>query len=188
MDAASLGRRARVLHLLGENRDRRGDLAGALSLFQEAAKSTGELLARAPNDPARIYDHAQSVYWVGYVAWRRGHDDEARQAFLDYQRLADRLVAIDPKNAAWRGEVVYANSDLGTVFLADGEAAAAEAAYRRAVDDGERLARAAPDDRGLQFDLAQESRCPWRARSTCWAASTSRQVISPPRASLTSGC
>jgi tetratricopeptide (TPR) repeat protein len=155
MDAASLGRRARVLHLLGEIRDRRGDLAGALRLFQEAAKSTRELLARAPNDPQRIYDHAQSVYWVGYVAWRRGHDDEARHAFLDYQRLADRLVAIDPKNTAWRSEVVYANSDLGAVLLADGQADAAAVAYQRAVDDGERLVKAAPDDRGPQFDLAQ---------------------------------
>ncbi|HXQ12456.1 MAG TPA: toll/interleukin-1 receptor domain-containing protein [Caulobacteraceae bacterium] len=155
MDAASLGRRARVLHLLGEIRDRRGDLAGALALFQEAARSTGELLARAPDDPQRIYDHAQSVYWVGYVAWRRGHDNQARRAFLDYQHLADRLVAIDPKNAAWRGEVVYANSDLGTVFLADGEADAAATAYQRAVEDGERLVQAAPSDRGPQFDLAQ---------------------------------
>ncbi len=155
MDDAALGRRARVLHMLGEIRDRRGDLAGALALFQEAARSTRELLARAPNDPQRIFDHAQSVYWVGYVAWRRGHDDEARRAFRDYQTLADRLVAIDPKNAAWREEVVYANSDLGAVFLADGEAPAAAAAYQRAVDDGERLVQAAPDDRGRQFDLAQ---------------------------------
>jgi tetratricopeptide (TPR) repeat protein len=155
MDDAALGRRARVLHMLGEIRDRRGDLAGALALFQEAARSTRELLARAPNDPQRIFDHAQSVYWVGYVAWRRGHDDEARRAFRDYQTLADRLIAIDPKNAAWREEVVYANSDLGAVFLADGEASAAAAVYQRAVDDGERLVQAAPDDRGRQFDLAQ---------------------------------
>jgi hypothetical protein len=155
IDAASLGRRARVLHMLGEIRDRRGDLAGALRLFQEAARTTGELLRRAPNDPQRIFDHAQSVYWVGYVAWRRGHDDDARLAFLDYQRLADRLVAIDPKNAAWRSEVVYANSNLGTLLLADGEADAAAAAYRRAVADGERLAQAAPSDSGLQLDLAQ---------------------------------
>ncbi len=155
MDDASLGRRARVLHMLGEIRDRRGDLAGALALFQEAARSTRELLLRAPDDPQRIFDHAQSVYWVGYVAWRRGHDDEARRAFRDYQTLADRLVAIDPKNAAWREEVVYANSDLGAVFLADGEAPAAAAAYQRAVDDGERLVQAAPQDRGRQFDLAQ---------------------------------
>jgi hypothetical protein len=80
LDAQSLGRRARVLHMLGEISDRRGDLGAALNFFREASKSTGENLTRRPNDPQLIFDHAQSVYWVGYVAWRRGQDDDARQA------------------------------------------------------------------------------------------------------------
>src|SRR5579871_2406790 len=155
MDAASLGRRARVMHMLGDIRDRRGDLAGALELFKEAGASTAELLARAPNDPQRIFDHAQSVYWIGYVAWRRGHDADADRAFAAYQALANRLVAIDPKNEAWQDEVVYANSNLGTVELADGDAAGAEAAFQRALVVSRRLAAAAPADRERQMDLGQ---------------------------------
>ncbi|HXQ47200.1 MAG TPA: toll/interleukin-1 receptor domain-containing protein, partial [Caulobacteraceae bacterium] len=155
LDAASLGRRARVLHMLGEIKDRRGDLAGALSLFQEAAKSTAELLARAPNDPQRIFDHAQSVYWVGYVAYRRGRDDEAREAFLEYRRLADRLVAIDPNKAIWRSEVAYANQNLGVVLLTDGQADDAVQAFQRAVDEHRRLAQSSPGDSELATDVGQ---------------------------------
>jgi tetratricopeptide (TPR) repeat protein len=154
LDAESLGRRARVLHLLGEIRDRRGDLAGALGLFQEAAKSTGALLARAPDDPRRIFDHAQSTFWVGDVAYRRGHDDDARRAFTEYQRLADRLVQIDPGNKKWRNEVEYASSDLGTLLLDDGQPGGAAQAYQRAVDISESLARDGAGDRNRQWDLA----------------------------------
>ncbi|HEX4197999.1 MAG TPA: TIR domain-containing protein [Caulobacteraceae bacterium] len=155
LDAASLGRRARVLQLLGEIRDRRGDLDAALRLFKEAAASTGELLRRHPNDPQRIYDHAQSVFWVGYMASRRGQDDEALRAYQDYERLADQLVRIDPNNADWRAEVDYADWDVGSVLLDEGRADEAAASFQRALSIGSDLARRAPADRDRQFNLGQ---------------------------------
>lgn len=71
LDADALGRRARALHLVGEVRELRGDSEGALASFHAAGDTTAELLARDPNDGQRIYDHAQSVFWIGYVAWQR---------------------------------------------------------------------------------------------------------------------
>jgi hypothetical protein len=64
LDAESLGRRARALHLIGEIAERRGQLAAAEQRFTEAARSTAERLARAPDDGERLFDHAQSEYWV----------------------------------------------------------------------------------------------------------------------------
>ncbi len=155
LDAESLGRRARVLHLLGEIRDRRGDLGAAETFFRAAAQSTGELVARRPNDGQLIFDHAQSVYWVGYMAWRRGHDEVARSQFLEYKRLAERLTALDPRNRDWQAEVGYANSNLGTVAFDDGDGEEARAAFARQLAILEALARNAPDDRERQMDLGQ---------------------------------
>jgi tetratricopeptide (TPR) repeat protein len=155
LDGASLGRRARVLHLLGEIRDRRGDLDAALKLFEEASTSTGELLKRQPNDAQRIFDHAQSVYWVGYIAARRGHADAALREYQDYARLADQLAKIDPKNADWRAEVDYANLDMGVALLDQGRADEAAAAFERALAIGADVARRAPANRDRQFDLGQ---------------------------------
>ena len=95
LDADSLGRRARALHLIGEVDDLRGNLDHALDVFEQAARSTSELLARAPNDGQRIFDHAQSMYWVGYIAWQRGDNAIAEKGFNEYRALADRLVALD---------------------------------------------------------------------------------------------
>jgi tetratricopeptide (TPR) repeat protein len=155
LDADSLGRRARALHLIGEVDDLRGNLDHALDVFEKAARSTSELLARAPNDGQRIFDHAQSVYWVGYVAFQRGQNDVAEKRFNEYRDLAERLVAIDPNKAEWQAEVGYAYSNLGTLLIKEGRAAEAAAAFERSLAISAPLAKAAPDDATLQLEAAQ---------------------------------
>ncbi|MGH8172161.1 MAG: TIR domain-containing protein [Rhodanobacteraceae bacterium] len=155
LDADELGRRARALHLIGEVDDLRGNLDEALGVFNEAAESTGELLARAPNDAQRIFDHAQSVYWVGYVAFQRGQNDVAENAFIEYRNLAEQLVALDPAKSDWQAEVEYAYSNLGTLLIKQGRSAEAAAAFERSLAISSALARAAPDDVDRQLEDAQ---------------------------------
>jgi tetratricopeptide (TPR) repeat protein len=156
LDADSLGRRARALHLIGEVDDLRGNLDHALDVFQKAARSTSELLARAPNDGQRIFDHAQSVYWVGYVAWQHGDAAIAEKAFNDYRTLADRLVAIDASNPDWQAEVASANSNLGTLLIGQRRLEEAQAAFERSHKVDAELVRADPSvDRKL--GLAQDN-------------------------------
>jgi tetratricopeptide (TPR) repeat protein len=134
LDADSLGRRARALHLIGEVDDLRGNPDHALDVFKQAALSTSELLARAPDDGARIFDHAQSVYWVGYVAWQHGDVAVAEKAFNEYRAHADRLVAIDPENPDWQAEVAAANSNLGTLLIGQRRLDESKAAFERSRD------------------------------------------------------
>jgi tetratricopeptide (TPR) repeat protein len=117
LDADSLGRRARALHLIGEIAERRGSLEDAMRVFQRAADSTAELMARDPHDAQRIFDHAQSVYWVGYIARRRGQVAQAEASFREYQVLAQQLIGIDPRNVDWRIETAYAAQNLGVLYL-----------------------------------------------------------------------
>ncbi len=117
LDANSLGRRARALHLIGELREQRGQLDAAQAAFQRAAESTAQLLRRAPRDTQRIFDHAQSVYWVGYLSRLRGRMPEAERAFREYVRLADLLVQLDGQNLDWQIEAAYARDNVGVVLL-----------------------------------------------------------------------
>jgi len=117
LDANSLGRRARALHLIGELREQRGQLDAAQAAFQRAAESTAQLLRRAPRDTQRIFDHAQSVYWVGYLSRLRGRMPEAERAFREYVRLADLLVRLDGQNLDWQIEAAYARDNVGVVLL-----------------------------------------------------------------------
>lgn len=130
LNADELGRRARALQLIGEIREQRGDLAGADTAFRQAAAATADVLALAPNDPRRIFDHAQSMYWVGYVAWSRHLTMQSEGAFREYLALARRLVHIDRTNPAWQLEVAYAAQNLGNLLLDDGRNNEALAVFR----------------------------------------------------------
>lgn len=151
LDANSFGRRSRALHLIGEIRVQRGRLAEALTAFESAAATTAQALARTPGDGQRIYDHAQSVYWVGFIAWRRGQMQQAQQAFLEYRELARHLVRIDPARVDWQMEAAWANQNLGVVQLDTRQVADALQSFQAARDAFARLVGARPE---LAFELA----------------------------------
>ncbi|MBX3618661.1 MAG: toll/interleukin-1 receptor domain-containing protein [Rhizobacter sp.] len=158
LDATALGHRSRAMHLIGEIRDLRGQPAEAQKAFEQAAETTGRLLAQSPNDGQRIFDHAQSVFWVGYAAWKRADGRTAEANFNEYLALAQRLVALDPANLDWRAEVAFAHANLGLVQLGTGRSAVALHSLEFAGDSLTALVADRPD---LSFELARN--LGWRA-------------------------
>jgi tetratricopeptide (TPR) repeat protein len=116
-DADTLGRRARTQMLIGEVDNLRGDLDAALRSYEQAAATTREQLERDPDNPQRLFDHAQSEFWVGYIAWQRGDLAQAERHMNAYRDYAQRLVALEPDRAEWRMELGYAASNLGTLTV-----------------------------------------------------------------------
>ena len=155
LDAAALGQQARVLHLLGDIQVQRGDLPAALTLFQQAGKSTGEMLRRRSRDPAAIYNHAQSVFYIGEVAFRRGDSDAALTQWQAYQALARRLAAIDPANLDWQAQLEEADADVGVVLLDQGRADEAVRDFQEALAITRSPAAARGAKRDWQWDEAQ---------------------------------
>lgn len=141
-----LGRRARVVLMLGEADNKRGDLDSALARYETAAATTGEQLARDPDNAQRIFDHAQSVFWVGYIAWQRGDQAKAKTHFTQYHDYAQKLVAIDPANDDWQAELEYSYSNLGTLAMDEGEAAEAEGWFRKSLEVSSRLLEKHPEE------------------------------------------
>lgn len=113
----SLERRARILHLMGEDDEKRGNIEGANKNFLEAHRTTQALLSQRPANPAHIFAHAQSEYWVGYVAYLRKDWAAADQHWSAYQKLALQLVHTDPDNTKWLREAGYAEGNLCTLGL-----------------------------------------------------------------------
>jgi tetratricopeptide (TPR) repeat protein len=108
----SLERRARILHAMGEDDETRGDNDAALAKFEEARRTTAALLADSPNDPERIFAHAQTEFWIGTVDYQRDHIAAAASSFRAYKRLTDRLVQIAPHNPQYRREAGDADVNL----------------------------------------------------------------------------
>ena len=155
LDAESLAHRARALQLVGEVSALRGNLDEARRSFEQASVTTGESLARSPNDGGRIFDHAQSVFWVGSIAYQRGDNAKARAQFEQYRILAERLTALDPANDDWQAEVNYAYSNLGAVALDQGRSSDAVNAFQHSLAVTSALAGKHPADLTRQLDLGQ---------------------------------
>jgi serine/threonine-protein kinase len=145
LDADSLGRRARALHLIGDLAEQRGKLDEAERDFQQAAETTAALLARNPTDGQRLFDHSQSEYWLGYVQWRRGRLKEADAAMRRYYALAVQMTAADPANVDWRIEKAYAAQNVGVVQIDLGRYEAALASSREAHALLSPIAKTRPD-------------------------------------------
>lgn len=150
-----LRQRAKLLQAIGEDDEKRGNLAAARESFEDAHRTTAALLAANPEDPQRIFAHAQSEYWVGFINWRTGNGQAARHALKGYAALAQRLVASDSANTAWQLEVAYAETNLGLLTMRqDGDFPRAEQHFRAALAVMEPLAARKPDDVGLQSEVA----------------------------------
>lgn len=151
----SLGRRARAFHLLGEIVNLQGDPDGAQTMFEEAREATADMLKRNPNYQQRIFEHAQSVFWVGAVKWQRGEYQAAVADFQTYKDLAEQLTALDPENPDWQLEIIYANSNLGILYLVNlDQPEKALTAFEELLPRQINIFNANPDDTGEAIELA----------------------------------
>jgi tetratricopeptide (TPR) repeat protein len=152
---AALAQQARALSMLGDIATARGDTAGALQRYREAMAGTAEMVRRAPDDPQRLFDHAQNVFYVGQIAVNAGHLDQGEAAMREYKRLASRMVALEPDNLKWRMEAKYADSNLGTVLFKQRRFAEASAQLQQAAVTADSLAAADPNNQDYQQSLPE---------------------------------
>jgi tetratricopeptide (TPR) repeat protein len=141
----SLQRRARILHAMGDDDQKRGNLDRALAQFLEASRTTAALVAADPDNADRIFAHSQSEYYVGSIAQQRGNYVDALAAYRRYREAAKRMYRLAPRNAKYVGEIAYAESNLGSLKL-DGlkEPAAARQNFHRSLEWFEKAALLEP--------------------------------------------
>lgn len=150
----ALVQRAKALTLMGEIANTRGDLDGALKRYREALASTAESVRRYPEDPQRLFDHAQNVFYVGKISYQRGAMGDAEAAWREYKRLAERMVALAPGNNDYRLEQVYSNNSLGSVLVDQRRYGEAAVVYQSSLATAEALAAAEPRKRDYQFRVS----------------------------------
>jgi len=143
---AALLQRSRALSLMGEIANASEDSAGALRQYRAALVGTGEAVRRKPNDPQRLFEHAQNIFWVGELARQGGQFDEALRSFQQYEALAARMVALDPDNMRWRMETQYADANLGIVLVNQRKFEEAVGAFQQALSTITALASADPSN------------------------------------------
>lgn len=159
VDSTDLAQQARLLQVIGEVRARDGDLTGAIDAYQSASDITEFLLNEAPGDPQRIFDHAQSVFWIGDSALIAGDFDQASAYFETYAGLANQLIEIDAENPVYQAEWAYAQSNLGAVSIGRNERQFALEYFDRAIEGYQ----AGPIEAGIVSRRSLSNAYGWRA-------------------------
>jgi tetratricopeptide (TPR) repeat protein len=109
---ASLDRRARILHAMGEDDEKRGDQEKALAKFLEAHRTTAAVLGKNPANAEAIFAHAQSEYWVGSAAWKKKDRATTTRFWQGYLKQAEQLAKLEPGKARSAIELGYSSGNL----------------------------------------------------------------------------
>jgi tetratricopeptide (TPR) repeat protein len=162
---AALLQRSRALSITAQVAYARGNQVDALKLYQEAIAGTEEAVRRNPDDPQRLFDHAQNVFWIGDISRRGGQLSAAEAAYSRYKRLADRMVSLQPDNLKWRMETQYAEANLGIVYYQQRRFAEADRTFGQALVTIQSLASVEPRNSTYQKALSD---------GLAWLADTKR--------------
>jgi hypothetical protein len=117
LPADSLQRRARILHALGEDFEKSGEIKLAEQVFQQAHEATAILLTDNPENAELIFSHAQSEYWVGYGAFLNGDLDTAEAKASQYEKMAVKLAKVHSDRIIPQKEIGWAANFWGVLKL-----------------------------------------------------------------------
>lgn len=152
LPADSLERRARLLMAMGEDDVRGGLTDAAMQKFSEAYRATAALLSRQPDNPDRIFAHAQSEYWVGSVLQSRQDFAAARRHYDAYRTLALDLIRRDPDQVRALRELGYAEGNLCAVATLE-RSRASVGPCESALHAMQRVAQLRPQDPEVRSDV-----------------------------------
>lgn len=151
---AALTQRAKALQVIAEVKIARADPAAATSALLASQHMLAPRLADGKADQAMLKILGANAFWLGQIGLDQKDSARAERHFLDYQRLSDRLAALDPRNSdAWI-EQSYAHNSLGSLYLRRGDLQRAVQAFTLSVSLKTRALAQAPANRSLGADLA----------------------------------
>lgn len=150
----ALARQVKALTQIGEIRLDQARYADAQHAFTTAYDRAAALTTRYPDDGDMIFERAQSEYWIGLVARRRGEFDVMREWLTHYRDSALELATIEGPTLRAQRELTYGHHNLAVVDFDAGRFAAAELGFKAEQQAVAALSESYPADRELQFDLS----------------------------------
>ena len=108
--------KARTLHALGEDDERRGDLNLALTKFEEAHRTTTTILKSEPSNRDAILAQAQSQFWLGYANQKQGNYEKSILYYQDQLSLLEKI-NVKYKNDQFLKLKSAAYKSIGTIYF-----------------------------------------------------------------------
>jgi serine/threonine protein kinase len=149
-----LYRRSQALHQLGQVRQARADLPGALKAYEDSLTQVEQVVRRNPDNAVWQLGLGTSHFYAGDLKMRRGDLNGALAHFQAYKSIAEKLVAKDPANFEWKLELSYGHSNVAAIYSRQGDLAKAREQLEITAGLQAELAKQRPDDRTLKASRA----------------------------------
>jgi tetratricopeptide (TPR) repeat protein len=143
--------RATALRQIGEVRVAQGRISEGLEAFDQA-----QALLEGPaggNEPVRLFELGQVYFWIADAYFRDLELDKAETFIEKYLEVSRRLVELEPFNLDYQLELLYAESNLGTLAFRANDMDAASQYFENALTVGRRLASQQPSG-DINYELA----------------------------------
>jgi tetratricopeptide (TPR) repeat protein len=131
-----------------------GDFAGAQAAYEDQREVRKRILAEHPDDAGARRGVAQTTLWIGMTKMMRGQLDGAAADFHVADGVFRELVAQDPENVEWLGDLSDVHEQLAQLDAARGDHRAQLADDQVRLDAATALAAHAPADLDSQRGLA----------------------------------
>ena len=144
--------RATALRQIGEVRVAQGLTTEGLVAFHEAL----DLLSRTSTDDeaVRLFELGQINYWIADAHFKALNLEQAQLFIERYLDISRELVAMEPANTDYQLELMYAESNLGTLAFRANEMEKARAYFENAVAVMRQLLAQQPSDEN-RMELAR---------------------------------
>jgi serine/threonine protein kinase len=149
-----LFRRSQALHQLGQVREARADIPGALKAYEDSLTQAEAVVQRKPENAEWQLGLGTSHFYVGNLKMRGGDLDGALAHFQAYKQIAERLVAREPDNFTWKLEESYGHSNVAAIYSRQGNLDNARKELEIVASLQADLAKQKPSDQELQTSRA----------------------------------
>jgi tetratricopeptide (TPR) repeat protein len=139
-------RRSQALRQLGELRQARADLPGALETYRESLRLAREVAGRDPDNGEWQLGLAAAHFYVGDVLRRQRDAAGALQEYVAYRDIAQRLVDRQPENETFLLELSYARNNVAAAYETQGNLEAARRELEGSLQLKEQLLQRAPEN------------------------------------------
>ncbi len=146
---------AQIMHAMGEDFEKLGELGKASAKFREAHKATSALIEREPDNADVVFTHAQSEYWSGRAAASAGDTAGTERHWLAYLAQARTLLSKDKDRTRANLEMGYAEGNLCEYYLGGAKDIAKALRHcERSIQFEIAALKTAPNDVEIQTALA----------------------------------
>ena len=139
---------------LGDIKERRGDLQGALKSYNDGLAIIDRLAKADPGNAGWQRDLFISNSKIADVLVTQGNLPEALKSYQAVLVVSERLAKADPGNAGWQRDLSVSYEKVDDVLVAQGNLPEALKTFRDGLAIAERLAKSDPGNAVWQRDLA----------------------------------